>query len=126
MAVVRRALEAFPGGDFDAALETVSPKIVSVRNPPLPDQQISYGPDGVQQMWADWTTDFDRFEMWVGEVADVRGRVILEARQPGTGRSSGVEVEGRFWFLFTVDDGTISSMDAFASREEAMEAAQRD
>ena len=77
-------------------------------------------------MWADWTTDFDRFEMWVGEVADVRGRVILEALQRGTGRSSGVEVEGRFWFLFTVDDGTISSMDAFASREEAMEAAQRD
>jgi ketosteroid isomerase-like protein len=93
--LVRRGFEAFLRGGFDAALETVSPNLVAVRQAPLPDPQVYHGPDGLRQMWSDWTTDFDRFEMEVGQIDEVRGRVIVEVVQRGSGRTSGVEVEGR-------------------------------
>ena len=124
--LVRRGFEAFLSGGFDAALEVVSPDLVAVRHAPLPDPQIYHGPDGLRQMWSDWTTDFDRFEMDVEEIDEVLGRVIVEVVQRGTGRSSGVGVEGRFWFLCTVDHGKVSRLDGFASREQVVEAARRD
>jgi ketosteroid isomerase-like protein len=123
--VVRRGLEAFLRGDPDAALEAVSPDLVSVRTPPLPDPQTYHGPDGVLQMWSDWTADFDRFEMAVGEIAEVHGRVLVEVPQRARGRSSGAEVEATFWFLFTLAEGQVLRLDGFASREQAMEAAAR-
>ena len=73
----------------------------------------------------DWTTDFERFEMGVGEIAETRGRVVPEVVQRGTGKISGVEVEGRFWLLCTVEDGKLCRLDSFASREQAVEAARR-
>lgn len=73
-------------------------------------------------MWADWTAEFDRFEMTTGSFAGIGKRVVVEVTQRGTGTSSGVEVEARFWFVFTVAAGRVSRMDVFASERQAIEA----
>jgi ketosteroid isomerase-like protein len=92
------------------------------RAPPLPDPQTSHGPDGVLQMHEDWTTSFGEFEMEMVELAEVGDRVVVELIQRGTGLASGAEVAGRFWFVYTIEDGKITRQDVYASRAQAHEA----
>ena len=121
---VRKGLGAWRQGDVETALAMAHPEIVSVRTAPLPDPQTYHGHEGIFQMYADWTTDFDQFEMFADEVEDLgQGRVLVLMVQRGTGKASGVEVVGRFWFLFTFRDGLATRQEAYATREQALRAA---
>jgi ketosteroid isomerase-like protein len=118
--LVREAFEAFMRGEVDRALEFADPDIICVRAPPIPDPQTYHGLDGVLQMYADWTTDFDDFEMEALDYDEVGDRVFAEIIQRGRGKASGVMVVGRFWFVYTVAEGKITRMDAYLTREQAL------
>jgi ketosteroid isomerase-like protein len=119
--LVREAFDAFMRGEVDRALEFADPDIICVRAPPIPDPQTYHGIDGVLQMYADWTTDFDDFEMEALDYDEVGGRVLVEVIQRGRGKASGVRVVGRFWFVYTVAEGKITRMDAYLTRDQAPE-----
>jgi ketosteroid isomerase-like protein len=121
--LVREAFDAFLGGDVERALGLVDPDIECVRVPPLPDPQIYHGSDGVLQMYADWTADFDEFEMEALEFTEIADRVLVEVIQRGRGKASGVTVTGRFWMFYTVAGGKITRLDAYLTREQAIEPA---
>jgi ketosteroid isomerase-like protein len=121
--LVRTALAAFAHGEIERAFEFAHHDLVSFRAPPLPDAQTYHGIDGVLQMYADWTADFDDFEMEPAEFVDAGDRVVVEMIQRGAGRTSGVSVEGRFWFVYTLAEGKIARQDVYQSKEQAFEAA---
>jgi ketosteroid isomerase-like protein len=123
--IVREALSTYLAGDRARALELAHPDVVSFRAPPLPDPQIYHGREGVDQMYADWTSSFGEFEMEVLECAEVGDRVIVEMVQRGTGLASGAAVSGHFWFVFTVTEGKIARQDVFSTAQQALEAANR-
>jgi hypothetical protein len=78
----------------------------------------------VLRTYDSWTAEFGAFEMDYEVCADLGdGRVLLAVDQRGTGRTSGVEVVGRFWLLYFIEDDLIARLDIFASKEEALEAA---
>ena len=107
-------------GEVDRALESADPDIICGRAPPIPDPQTYHGIDGVLQMYADWTTDFDDFEMEALDYDEVGDRVFVEVIQRGRGKASGVMVVGRFWFVYTVAAGKITRMDAYLTSEQAL------
>jgi ketosteroid isomerase-like protein len=121
--LVRGALEAFLRGDVDAAAQAAHPDLVAYRAPPLPDPQTYRGIEGVLQMYADWTADFEEFEMATGEYIDADDRVVVDIFQRGRGRASGALVEGRFWFVYTIVGGRIARQDVFGDRHQAFEVA---
>ena len=121
--LVREGLGAFLRGDVERALSFAHPEIVSFRAPPLPDPQTYHGTAGLLEMYADWTRDFDEFEMEPIEFSEIGDSVVVEIINRGTGRASGVEVVGRFWFVYTVNGGRVVRQDAFASRDQAITAA---
>jgi ketosteroid isomerase-like protein len=121
--IVREALDAFLRGDTERALELADADIVSVRAAPIPDPQTYHGTDGVLRMLADWTTDFDEFEMEALEYVELGDRVLVDVIQRAIGKSSGARVDGRFWFVFTVASGRLTRMDVYLTREQAVEAA---
>jgi ketosteroid isomerase-like protein len=120
---VREGLAAWAGGDVERALTFAHPEVVSVRAAPLPDPQTYHGRDGMLQMYADWTTDFAEFEMHAAGFEEVGEQVIVEMVQRGVGKASGVEVMGRFWFLYTLAGGLVLRQEAYATREQALAAA---
>jgi ketosteroid isomerase-like protein len=122
--LVRGALAAFLRGDVDKALEAAHPDVVARRTPPLPDPQTYHGIEGVLEMYADWTADFEEFEMATGEFIDAGDRVVVEIFQRGRGRASGALVEGRFWFVYTIADGKVIRQDVFRERRQALEVAR--
>jgi quercetin dioxygenase-like cupin family protein/ketosteroid isomerase-like protein len=124
--LVQERLSAFLGGDVERALADLDPDAITYRAPPLPDPQAYRGPEGVLQAFADWTADFGEFEMSTGEFIDAGDRVVVEIFQRGTGQASGADVEGRFWFVYTIADGRIVRQDFFNAKRQAFEAAGLD
>ncbi len=111
--LVREAFEAFRRGGLEDTLRFADPGIECRRVPPLPDPQTYHGLDGVRQMYSDWTADFDDFEMEPLQYVERGDRVFVEMLQRGTGRASGVTVEGHYWLVFTVEGGKITRQDAY-------------
>lgn len=123
---VRAGYEDFYRGDFAALLDKVDPKVVTERVPPLPDPGVYHGHEGMLKALADWTEDFDDFDMRAEEVTDVGdGRLVVKVFQRARGKGSGAEVEGEFWFVHENAGGMLVRLDMFGSREQAFERARQ-
>ncbi len=121
--LVREGLAAFMAGDLERVFELVHSDVVTFRRPPLPGPQTFHGREGLVEVFEDWTADFAEFEWGNGEPIDADDQVVVEMFQRGKGRASGVEVEGRFWFVYTVSEGKIARQDIFNDRAQAFVAA---
>ena len=59
----------------------------------------------------------------VEETIDARDRVLLSAHHRGRGRGSGLEVDARYYEVYTLSRGKIIRVDEYTDRAEAREAA---
>ncbi|MGH2980582.1 MAG: nuclear transport factor 2 family protein [Solirubrobacterales bacterium] len=118
--LVLEGLEAFLTGEFERALEHAHGDLVTHRA--APDPQTYRGHRGLLQAYADWTADFSDFEMSTEEVIGIGEKVMVEAHQRARGQSSGVPVEGRFWFVYTVRGSKVARLDIFITRGQALDA----
>ena len=57
------------------------------------------------------------------EFVDAGDRVVVALHLRGRGRGSGVEIDARFFDVYTIRDGKIVRMDEFTERFAALEAA---
>jgi ketosteroid isomerase-like protein len=104
--------------DDDEALTYADPAIVWNPIEELPTQ----GHDAVRASLTHWKADWDEYRVIPEEFVDVGDRVVATVRLRGRGRGSGVEVDARFYDVYTLRDGKIIRMDQFTERSEALEA----
>jgi ketosteroid isomerase-like protein len=116
--VVRDMLEDYVRGDYEAALPVFS-RAVEV----LTSLERFHGLTGVveeakrwEEMWSDY-----RFE--VHALVDAGDKVVLLYRQVGKAKESGVEVEERAGWVYTLREGKIARVEMFQDRETALRAA---
>jgi ketosteroid isomerase-like protein len=86
------------------------------------EEPASQGHDAVRDYLRRWTSGWDRYETTCEDLVEQGNRVLATVRHVGRGKGSGIEVEARFYELFTLKDGKITRMDEFDDRAEAMEA----
>jgi ketosteroid isomerase-like protein len=121
--ILRRGFEAFVRGDFDSALADVHEDFVATRVAPMPDITPYYGPEGLMQIFVDWTADFDEFEMSPEEFIDANAeQVIIRQRQRAVGARSGVPIEAEFWFVNTMRERKLLRLEIYASESQALKA----
>jgi ketosteroid isomerase-like protein len=113
--IVRRFLAL----DVDEALPYADPAVVWNPIEELPTQ----GHDAVRASLEHWKADWDDYDVIPEEFVDMGDRVLVTVRLRGRGRGSGVEIDARFYDLYTLRDGKIVRMDQFTERSEALEAA---
>jgi ketosteroid isomerase-like protein len=113
---VRRFLD----GDVEEALSYADPDIVWNPIEELPTQ----GHDAVRASLARWKAEWDDYEVLPEEFVDSEDRVLATVRLRGRGRGSGVEIDARFYDLYTLRDGKIVRMDQFTERSQALEAVE--
>jgi ketosteroid isomerase-like protein len=113
--IVRRFLSIV---DVDEALAYADPGIVWNPIEELPTQ----GHDAVRASLAHWKAEWDDYKVMPEGFVDMGDRVVVTVRLRGRGRGSGVEIDARFYDLYTLRDGKIVRMDQFAERSEALEA----
>jgi ketosteroid isomerase-like protein len=122
--VVRRAFayEIYGVGDRADAEAIFDPQVVM--NPVhVIDEKPSYGPHAMRDDWERWASAFDELTVTVEETIDAGDRVVVVAHHRGRGRRSGVEVDARYYEVYTVREGKVSRIDEFADRAEALQAA---
>ena len=121
MEIVRRAFayEIYGVGDRAEAEAIFDPNVVM--NPI--DEGPSYGFDAMRSDWERWASAFEELEVTAEEFIDAGDRVLVTAYHRGRGRGSGVEVDTRFYELYTLRDGKVVRVDEFTDRPEALKAA---
>jgi ketosteroid isomerase-like protein len=71
---------------------------------------------------AHWKAEWDDYEVMPEEFVDMGDSVVVTVRLRGRGRGSGVEIDARFYDVYTLRDGKIVRMDQFTERSEAHDA----
>ena len=112
--IVRR----FLSGDVDEALPYADPGIVWNPIEELPTQ----GHDAVRASLAHWKAEWDDYKVLPEEFVDLGDSVVVTVCLRGRGRGSGVQIDARFYDVYTLRDSKIIRMDQFAERAEALEA----
>lgn len=112
--IVRRFLAA----EMDEALALADPGIVW--NPI--EESPAQGHEAVRASSVRWKDEWDDYELVPEDFADMGDCVLATVRLRGRGRGSGIEVDARFFDLYTLRDGKIIRMDQFAEESEALEA----
>jgi ketosteroid isomerase-like protein len=112
-------VHSFLTAPVDEALAYADPGIVWNPVEELPAQ----GHDAVRTSLAHWKAEWDDYTLAAEEFVDMGERVLVTVRLGGRGRGSGVEIDARFYDVYTLRDGMIVRMDQFTERAEALEAA---
>ncbi len=115
--IVRRFLVV----EVDEALTYADPGIVW--NPI--EESPTQGHDAVRASLARWKGEWDDYKLMPEEFVERGDRVVVTVRLGGRGRGSGVEIDARFYDVYTLRDGKIVRMDQFTERSEALEAVAR-
>ncbi len=123
--LVRSAFHAWNRRDLDAfaahAAEDVAWVEVSGR-PEGPDTE-RLGRDRMRQALGSLFEVWDSYQLEVERIQDVGGRVVAVVREVGRGRASGVEVDGLWGYLITVEDGQIVRIEAYRDAGLALQEA---
>jgi ketosteroid isomerase-like protein len=122
--LAREAYEAWQAGDLDGFLALVDDDVITRRLAPLPDPGTWRGSDGMLAVIADWADMFDEFKITEAEFIDAGEQVVARIAQEGRIKGSGGNpVPGTFWFVFGVRNGKLVTMDMYADKAKALEAA---
>ena len=116
---VQRAYEAFGRGDVEEAFASLDPDIVFKPTHEAPVQ----GREAVRASLERWRAPWEEHEMILEETIDAGDHVIQPILFRGRGRGSGIEIESRFFQVFTIQDGRAVLWEEFTERYEAFDAA---
>ena len=105
--------------DVDEALTHADPGIVWNPIEELPTE----GHGAVRASLARWKAEWHDYKVIPEEYVDRGDSVVVTVLLRGRGRGSGVEIDARFYDVYTLRDGKIVRMDQFTERGQALEAA---
>jgi ketosteroid isomerase-like protein len=112
------AYEYYGVGDRAEAAAIFDPQVVL--NPI--DETPSSGFDAMRADMERWASAFDELKVTFEEFIDAGDQVVVVAYHHGRGRETGIEVDTRFYEVYTLRDGKVSRVDEYIERDEALEA----
>ena len=120
----RRAFDSFYRGDVEAALEHIAPDFV-LRDHVIPEgTEGPIGPEAVRANHAQLLEGFDEFTIEPLEFEEIADGMLIRVRAAGhTDRDGGLDVELEAGQLWRLRDGIATSLDIYASWDEARRAA---
>jgi ketosteroid isomerase-like protein len=117
---VRRAVEAWRGGDMDAASAFWAQDIEWIPPPDDPDRLHVRGVDAAGDALGKWLSTWEAYRYELTELVDFGGDVLQAGRQAMDAR--GAEVSSKLFFVWTFRDGRAVRMRMFYHRDQALRA----
>src|ERR671911_167997 len=123
--LARVAWEAYNAGDIEGVLRILDPDVVVHVPVELANSGTYRGHDGYRRGFGGWVEAFDHLSVDEFELEPVGDRhVVVDARQSGRGRGSGIEVEMRLGYMFELRDGKVVRFHVLHGRDAAIAAAK--
>ena len=121
--LVRTTFETRPG-DRTPRAEYFDPEFEFHEDPRLPEAGLYRGVEVALAYWEQFIENFEEFTIEPEEFVEISGsRVLVPLMITTRGRGSSASVTMQIAWIFTVRDRLITRIEAFADREEALEAA---
>jgi ketosteroid isomerase-like protein len=117
--IVGRVIDAWNQRDLQAALQVMHPRC-EVRGVEV--RETLRGHDGVTAGFRDWFEAFEEFTIEPENFIAHGDRVLVPMRQRARGKGSGLEVEQRFYQLFTLRDGMVFRFEEYSEEADAWQA----
>jgi ketosteroid isomerase-like protein len=116
--VVRDMLDDYVRGHYEAALPAFAQEVEVVTA-----LERFHGPAGVVEEAKRWDEMWSDYRFEVQDLVDAGDKVVLLYRQVGKAKESGVEVEERAAWVYTLREGKIARVEMFQDRETGLRAA---
>jgi len=116
--VVQRLFTALDSQDWEAALGCFDPEVEW-----SPTEGTFQGVEGVVSSLAEWLEPWEEHHIEAEEFTAAGDRVVAVIHLTGRGAGSGMEIDQRFFQVYSVGNGKIIRMVEFVRRAEALEAA---
>jgi ketosteroid isomerase-like protein len=123
--VVRRIVDAYQRGDFDAIFALAHPDFEVFLPQNLPNSGRYVGQDGFMTWLGQWLEAREGFTVEIGEAQSVGERhVIADMHQFARGKGSGIAVEMEIAYLWDVWEGRLVGDAPLCERDEAVRIAE--
>jgi ketosteroid isomerase-like protein len=122
--LVQSALEAWNRREVDGLIEHVAEDVAWFEVTGRPESAGSEY-HGRERLRRSLETLFDAWETYrlqIEEIHDRGDRVVAIVREIARGRASGLEVDSRWGYVITVEDGEIARIEAYRDAGGALEA----
>jgi ketosteroid isomerase-like protein len=116
--VVQRLFSALEADDFATALGLFDAEVEW-----SPTEGSYHGIEGVGASFIEWMEPWDEHRIEPEEFVEGDDRVLVTVHLTARGQESRLEVDQRFFQVYTVRDGKISRMVEYVDRARALEAA---
>jgi ketosteroid isomerase-like protein len=124
--LVRRSIELWLGGEFDAWLETIDPDVGwDISAHPLPDvPNHGRGREAlVTDMLATYASGWNDYSAEIKELIDADDRVVVVLHETATMRETGVPLDRDLIQVWTMRDRRQTFLRVFKTKAEGLEAA---
>ena len=122
--VVKAFTRRFEEGDRDEWREHFDSDVVfDASATEMPFAGVYHGHKGMERFFRDWLGTWEDYEIAHREYIDAGDAVVVVFRQGGTGRGSGVRIEGDFFGVYELRESKVVRYRMYESRQEALEAA---
>jgi uncharacterized protein len=120
--LVRRGYEAWNRGDVEGVLSFLDPEIEWHGYTHIPESGTLEGRDDVKAWLERFLDAWEQLEIEVSELIDAGDQVVALVRFRGSGKGSGVPVEGGTdGHVWTVRDGRIVAVTLYQGTREALQ-----
>ena len=121
----REGFEFWNRGEVDLMADSYGPEATLDMSLVLPDESVLHGRDAIRpflhRLWDAWEgVRYDPEEIF--ELGD--DQFVVTTRVWGRGRASGIEVDQRQGFLYTLGPSGVTSLVCYPSTNEALAAAE--
>ena len=120
--LVRSIYAAYERGDFRTPADEFAPDFEWVQLRAVVEPGTHRGLEARDRAFRSIFEVYENFRIEPEEYIDAGDRVIVVARSHGTARGSGMQLDQRFAYVWTVRDGKPVRMEQYASRDEALKA----
>ena len=120
--MVRSFYEAFNRGDIDVALAGAPPDVEIHDAPERPDAGIHRGREAARKAIESVSEPFDDLQVEPREFIEAGDEIIVILHARGRGKSSGLPLDVELAHVFTMQDGHMQVMRAYASKASALKA----
>lgn len=123
--LVKSAFEAWNRGDIAAFAGHTAEEVawLEVSGRPEGGATERLGRDRLQRSLESLFDAFESYRIEVERIEQIGDRVVAIVREVAKGRSSGVEVDGRWGYLITAEDGLIIRIEAYRDPAQALQTA---
>jgi ketosteroid isomerase-like protein len=125
-ALVEKGFTCWNGGEIDLMVDDYADDAEVDTTTAVPDGRCYKGREEFVSYFHDLWDAWDCLRMEPLDVVEVGGgRFLVEVRLTGTGRSSGIEIDQRAGFLYTLheQDRKVARVQMFPSKDAALETA---